>query len=293
MTVSPLYIRHQTAVIGALIKTAANGGKGKSWKKPAQPPPPVTATLPPRPRDLVADYIRHVGGDPSWYKGTLPPHLFPQWGFPLLAKTLAGQPYDLTKVLNGGATFKVNRPIPLDRPLVCTARLAGVDEDDSKVLFRQALTTGTPEDHNMLECEVQALLPKRGGKKKGGDREKPHVPQGAREVGNMKLSSGVGLDFALLTGDFNPIHWIPPLARMSGFSNNINHGFSTMARTIEILNRNMLAGRPYRLRGFSCRFTRPLVLPGTAYVFTADKNTLYTAPARTTQPYLLGEYELA
>ena len=39
---------------------------------------------------LIRDYIRHVGGDPAWYRGRVPPHFFPQWGFPLGARALEG-----------------------------------------------------------------------------------------------------------------------------------------------------------------------------------------------------------
>ena len=74
------------------------------------------------------------------------------------------------------------------------------------------------------------------------------------------------LDFAKLTGDFNPIHWIPAYAKVSGFKNTILHGFGTMARAIEALNQNAFAGDT-PIRGWDCRFTRPLVLPAQVGVY--------------------------
>ena len=52
---------------------------------PALPTPWIEACVAPPPAALVRDYVRHVGGDPAWYRGTIPAHLFPQWGLPLAA----------------------------------------------------------------------------------------------------------------------------------------------------------------------------------------------------------------
>jgi hypothetical protein len=284
MSVSPFYIRHQLPVIGAFARIAASRPQKGSQSQAKQ----VSATLPPRPAELVADYLRHVGANPAAYGKTLPPHLFPQWGFALMTKTLLGMPYDMKKVLNGGASYTVNRPIPINEALEVTARLNSVEETDSKVLFEQSLVTGTKSAPDALTCTVWAIIPKKGGKK--GKSERPVVPEDAREVGCLRLGANIGLDFAMLTGDFNPIHWIAWYARMAGFKNTINHGFSTMARTIEAINRTLWGGQPFQMKSFSCRFLSPLVLPATAFVFVDSHNRVYTAPARNATPYLMGEF---
>ena len=72
-------------------------------------------------------------------------------------------------------------------------------------------------------------------KKKNGKaakkREPSRVPGDARELSFWNLSASAGLEFAKLTGDFNPIHWVPAYARASGFRNVILHGFATMETT--------------------------------------------------------------
>ncbi len=287
MNVSPLYVRHQIPVILALLRTAAGPALKKIGIHSNGQAPIVEAVLSPRPIKLIDDYIRHVGGDASWYKGTLPPHLFPQWGFPLMARTLEGQPYNMTKVLNGGASFKINAPIPADQPLVVRASLAQVDETDSRILLQQKMTTGTHDTPEALECTVNAIIPKKSDKKA---IKKPLViPHTAREVASLNLPEDSGLDFAFLTGDFNPIHWIPAYAKMAGFPNTILHGFGSMARTIEALNRNILGQAPYAMKSFECRFVRPLVLPAKVFVFV-DGNTVYLGNALGTKPYLSGVF---
>ena len=54
---------------------------------------------------------------------------------------------------------------------------------------------------------------------------------------------------------------MPPAARAAGFKNVILHGFATLARAIEGMNRALFAGDPSRLATIDVRFTRPLVLP--------------------------------
>ena len=92
-------------------------------------------------------------------------------------------------------------------------------------------------------------------------KERVRVPVDAREIAFWRLSAHAGLDFAKLTGDFNPIHWVPPAAHAAGFRNVILHGFATLARAIEGMNRTLFAGDTNKLATIDVRFTRPLVLP--------------------------------
>ena len=68
-----------------------------------------------------------------------------------------------------------------------------------------------------------------------------------------------GLRFALLTGDFNPIHWCGPLARRSVFRGMVLHGFGSFVRSYEVLTRQ---GVPFD--EIDVRFVKPVPLPCTA-----------------------------
>ena len=87
------------------------------------------------PEKLVSDYVRHVGGDPSWYRGRVPPSLFPQWGFPLQAQTLLGVPYPLARVMNAGCRIEQKAPLPAGQPLHVRARLESVDDDGRRAIL--------------------------------------------------------------------------------------------------------------------------------------------------------------
>src|SRR5262245_3996267 len=109
MAVSSRHILHQAPVIAALGRSVIGAAMrrvrrdpGAHHRLPELPPAEIVHTVSPRPASLVRDYIRHVGGDPAAYRGSVPPHLFPQWSFPVASRLLAGLPYPLERVLNAG-----------------------------------------------------------------------------------------------------------------------------------------------------------------------------------------------
>lgn len=228
---------------------------------PATPGPWVTATIAPRPPALIRDYLRAIGSDPSWYRGRLPAHLFPQWGFPLAARAMAGLPYPIARVLNAGCRLEISASISDDATFEARARLESIDADE-----RRALITTRIESGDAYVAELRAFVPLQRGS--GG--AKPTVPNDVREIAFLRLAADAGLDFAKLTGDFNPIHWVPAAARAAGFRGCILHGFGTFSRAIAALDRNVFAGDSTRLKWIDARFTRPLVLPARVGVYLQD-----------------------
>ncbi len=308
MAVSNLHILQQGPVLRALAEGAIamikqrQGGLGGAMVTPG---PEQRVVVPPRPERLVKDYIRHVGGDPSSYRGVVPPHLWPQWGFPLAARTLEGIPYPLAKVLNGGCRLEVHGDLPASEPLLVTARLEDIDDNGSRAVLHQRVATGTQSAPELVVAHMYAIVPLSSGKNgatngasaKPKDKEKPRVPSTAREVGFFRLRRDAGLDFAKLTGDFNPVHWVAPYARAFGFRSVILHGFATMARAIEGLNRSVYAGDARALGTIDVKFTRPLTLPASVGLYidraTATGGDVFVGDAPGGPAYLVGTYERA
>ena len=95
MGVSSRHILSQGPVLAALGRTLAGAMQQRLRPNRAvvhTPGPEYSAEVPPLPRALVDDYVRYVGGDPRAYRDELPPHLFPQWCLPVLARTLESLP---------------------------------------------------------------------------------------------------------------------------------------------------------------------------------------------------------
>ncbi len=293
MSVPVRHLFRQGPMIATLLRTAARSVRGRIRKVrselPALPGPVLDATVPPRYRRLVDDFIRHVGGDPGWYAGATPPHMFPQWGFPLLARVLRDVPYDVSRMLNAGCRLEVRRQLPANEPLLLQARLEEVDDDGRRAIVKQRLVTGTESAPEALICRVDAIVRLRRSEG-GAAKPKPTVPEDARELDRWHLPKRSGLRFALLTGDFNPIHWISLYARLSGFPSVILHGFSTMARAVETLNRTLWSGRPECLQAIEVRFVRPVVLPADVGVYVHGQGDLFVGESPGATACLTGQY---
>jgi acyl dehydratase len=294
--VSSKHILAQGPVIAGLARAAAQAALQKRRQNGHAPAPPTVpgawldATLPPRPPALVRDYIRHVGGDPGWYKGRLPPSLFPQWGFPLATRTLEGLAYPLAKVMNAGCRIEVNAPLPDDEPLLVRARLESIDDDGRRAILTQRVITGTASAREALIADMRVFVPL-AKKKEDGPRKPPTtVPADAKEIAFFRLRPDAGLDFAKLTGDFNPVHWVPAYARASGFRACILHGFSTLARAIEALDRRVFAGDVGQLVSIDVRNTAPLVLPAQVGVYVDGAGGVWVGDAPSGRAYLEGRY---
>lgn len=265
------HLLQQGPVVAALARGVASTLRSREHGADVTvaPGPWHRAVVPPRPRALLEDYARHVGADPSVYRGLVPPHLFPQWVFPLQARALEGVSYPLQKVLNGGCRMEVRAPLPADAPLEVATRLDAVDDDGRRAVLRFLATTGPKEEPEALVVHLNAVVPLASPKRDEGratPKERARVPVGARELARWKLSATAGLEFAILTGDFNPVHWLPPYARAFGFRSTILHGFSTFARTYEGLR----SARRVAPSVLDVRFTRPLVLPARVGLFASS-----------------------
>lgn len=273
MSVSNLHILSQGPVIAGLLKVgvaAITQRPAPGGTPPETPGPDHTATVGPRSPRLLADAVRWSGGNPRAWKGVVPPYLFPQWGFPLMGQTLTGIPYPLAKVLNQGCHFEVRAPLPAGEPLQLSARLEAVEASPHKARIHQRLVTGTPSVPEALVADVYSVVPL--GRRPGGGRRRarPSVPESARLLARVRLGADAGLDFARLTGDFNPVHWVGPYARAAGFRSCILHGFATLAIAVERTIQTRWSGDVSRLAAVDVRFVRPLVLPATVGVFLAS-----------------------
>ena len=306
MALPARHLLAQGRVIAALGRTAVSAlsqrlldGAGDAVGP--LPGPELRATVRPPSAALVRDYVRNVGGDPAAYRAFLPPHLFPQWAFPLASRTLQGLPYPILKIVNGGCRLAINGRLPIGEPLQVRAQLVAIEEHGRRAILRQRIVTGTASEPDLLVAEIDAFVPvpngapatngSNGHGARGSSRkEAVVVPCDARELWYGRLSGNAGLSFAMLTGDVNPLHWLRPYARAMGFRTTILHGFATMARAMEGLTRALFAGDVRRLAAIEVRFSRPLALPARVGLYLGEGNTITVGDAPCGPAYLTGTF---
>ncbi len=262
-------------MLSALGRVAVAAVKGPNKEGTLETPGPVlTDEVDARPDNLIDAYIAWSGGSHEKYRNTVPPHLYPQWGFPLLSRTLEDLPYKLTGVLNQGTRVEVKGEIPRGVPLRLRGWLENVEDDGYKARIHQRLVTGTADNPELLITDVFAVLVH---KRKKGDGERPVDKEQWKDVGDWRAGLWDGLEFGILTGDLNPVHWVPPYAKMAGFKRQILHGFGTFARTWETIARQ----NPKKEIGMAdVRFVRPLILPAEVSVQLGGTARVKERPVR-------------
>lgn len=177
---------------------------------------------------------------------------------------------DWKQILHGEESFVLHRPIEVDGNLIGQTRIEDIaDKGPGKpVMIRSRRTISTLS--GALVAEVEGVWVVRGAGGFGGERNLPGEPLPAmpERPADCSIALPTALNQALLyrlSGDRNPLHADPELARSVGFDGPILHGLSTMGVMGRALTHMCAGGDPHRLRSMRQRFTAP-VFPGDVIV---------------------------
>ncbi|UUM26444.1 MaoC/PaaZ C-terminal domain-containing protein [Acinetobacter colistiniresistens] len=202
-------------------------------------------------QDLIEHYILWSGAEPDKYHDSIPPHMVSQWGLSFTTRLLLQTHYPLSQVINQGVSLKIHGKIPRTEKLMIQAKIAQVDERNGLARVSVQITTGTIAEPELVEAllHMAFILPhfEKTKRPETSDTKLWHT------LGEWSTRSDDGLKFALLTGDFNPIHWVTPLAKLSNFGQKVLHGFGVFARSFELL--------PQPIQQIDVRFLKPVKLP--------------------------------
>lgn len=217
---------------------------------------PIIRAIHPPPEALVRRYVDWAcawTGAASRYDAELPPHMVSQWSLPLVGELLLRLPYRLTAVINQGASLHVHGPLPRDTLLIVATTLEQIEQTGGRTRVVVAITTGTEQQPKLVEAKLHMSFLQPGPRAPKAAQARPAEPPW-RTAGLWQADADDGLRFALLTGDFNPIHWCGPLARRSVFGGKVLHGFGSLVRSYEALE-------PDSFHEIDVRFVRPVPLP--------------------------------
>ncbi|MFI9610504.1 MaoC/PaaZ C-terminal domain-containing protein [Streptomyces sp. NPDC052023] len=175
--------------------------------------------------------------------------------------SMPGVEVDLARVLHGGQSLQVHRPIPATGSATATSRIAGV-YDKGKAAVLVLRTEAADADGPLWTNDAQIFLRGEGGF--GGDRgPSPRLdpPAGPPE---RTVERAVREDQALLyrlSGDWNPLHADPEFAKVAGFERPILHGLCTYGMALKAVVDTLLGGDVTRVRSYTTRFAG-VVYPG-------------------------------
>lgn len=173
---------------------------------------------------------------------------------------------DWVKVLHGEQLFEMQNPLPAMGKVRGMYKILSIeDKGAGKGALMVLEKKITDRESGLLYFTVTQTLFMRGDGGQGGFGE-PSVtaiscpdrdPDIVIDVPTMPQ---IALIYRL-SGDYNPIHASPAVARKAGFDRPILHGLCTMGLATRALLTGACDGDPTRLRSMYVRFSKP-VYPG-------------------------------
>ncbi|MCD7439508.1 MaoC family dehydratase N-terminal domain-containing protein [Streptomyces lincolnensis] len=175
--------------------------------------------------------------------------------------SMPGVDVDLAKVLHGGQSLTVHRPLPVKGTATATARIAAVyDKGKAAVLVMR--TEVADAQGPLWTNDAQIFVRGEGGW--GGDRGPSARLDPPTGDPDRTVERPLREDQALLyrlSGDWNPLHADPEFAKLAGFERPILHGLCTYGVTLKAVVDTLLGGDVTRVRSYATRFAG-VVYPG-------------------------------
>jgi len=173
---------------------------------------------------------------------------------PVVSELTARSPYPLLSVLNQGVHLRIHKPLPLNEPILLEGRLVDASDDGYRARICSEVIVGTASTPNAMTVEAIAavMLKPRPSAEAAQERTEPEF----ETIGQWQAAANEGQTFFWLTGDFNPIHTVPALAKRTRFRGCIMHGYGAFAQVFSCLERSGAT-----LTDIETRFLSPLPLP--------------------------------
>jgi acyl dehydratase len=202
---------------------------------------------------------------------------------------------DMTRLVHGGQTIRLERAIPPAARLETVGRVSGIY--DMKKLAQVVIATRTTLRGELLfETEWSLFVRDAGGF--GGPRPpKADVPRVPDRDPDFTVTSPTSPEQALLyrlSGDLNPLHADPEFAKLAGFADGpILHGLCTFG----IVGRALVAGvggDELSIRAFGAQFRRPVwpsePIRTTGYVLEGGRIALQAFAGEKPDPVITGAF---
>lgn len=172
---------------------------------------------------------------------------------------------DWKKILHGEQMLRILRPIPAAGKIVARHRIAAVEDRKEKgaVIYFEKIIELAETQEQLATARWTIFARGDGGHGGFGDVPPvmPPLPEGAAEKSVEIATSKRAALLYRLSGDMNPIHADPNVARQAGFDRPILHGLCTMGVACRAILQTYCDNEPGRLKEMFVRFSQP-VYPG-------------------------------
>lgn len=216
---------------------------------------------------LYAQALGAGADDLAFVLDSPPPKVLPTYGvipaFGPVFDAMRRTGGDLVQLLHTAQRTELITPFPASGTMRTSAVIRGIWDMRIGAL---ALVDSETEVNGALACRTTWQLLLRGEGGFGGERP----PSGLRtkppkdKAPEFEIKVQTSRDQALLyrlTGDVNPIHSHPEVAKQAGFDRPILHGLCTYGIAGRVALKALAGGEPARFRAFEARFAK-VVMPG-------------------------------
>ena len=167
-------------------------------------------------------------------------------------------------ILHGEQKVIQHRPIPSSGEITTVATVKGIYDKGKGALAIVEANTVNEKNEPLFDNIFSIFARGEGGF--GGDRgpEALSAEPPAGKAPDFELTESTSAEQALLyrlSGDFNPLHASPQMAKMGGFDKPILHGLCTYGHAGRAVLKGLCGGDPTRFKSFAARFAG-VVFPG-------------------------------
>lgn len=182
-----------------------------------------------------------------------PPLLVSQTLLSAVSTLTSHCPYPLLNVLNQGLRLKVLASIQPNQPFSIRGQLVDASDDGyrAKIHSHVVLSDRRGETIMSLDAFAAVMLKSRPQNNTRGSESIDW-----QTLNSWQMAENAGVEFFLLTGDFNPIHTLPWLAKHTRFAGCIMHGYGAFSKIYAAIE-----NQGVRIREIETRFIKPVPLP--------------------------------
>lgn len=173
-------------------------------------------------------------------------------------------------LVHGEQRLTLHKPLPTAAEVIAEDRIVGAfdkGKDKGALIVSEKIIRDKPTGENL--CTLSATVFCRGDGGFGGPKEgapEPHpIPDRAPDMVHGADTRRDQAFLYALSGDRNPLHRDPNVARMAGFPRPILHGLCTYGTACRSVLSTVCDYDPARIIGFDARFSAP-VFPGETIV---------------------------
>ena len=279
--------RHTVRAMGALAMTGIRAnGHAPTIPADFESKSQVSGRVPAIDRALLADFMRVTKAEVSHFRQgdgsqIVPPTFYVTWAMAALADAIVKLdiPYNYSRVLHSASEVRYARPFLIDEVGFFTSRVSMIDDNERRAKIRVDSVVTERDAHgpeiftNVMELHVPKAVKREGARGSMKRPDPPIIGPELRPLADLEMKRDLGTRYALVSGDFNPVHWAKPAAKAMGFRSTFVQGYCTKAMAAHAIIRQLLRGAAADLVSLRVEFRKPILLPARVSLFIGKPTT--------------------